>query len=83
MSMTRDTSAKPTGLRWAVPLKMTSSILEPRRLLVDCSPSTQRMASLILDLAAAVGPHDGGHPLSEREDRLVRERLEAMYFQGL
>ena len=48
LSMVRVTSAKPWARRWGVPPKMTSSILEQRRERRDCSPSTQRMASLIL-----------------------------------
>src|SRR5271170_6514438 len=35
---------------------MTSSILAPRRLLADCSPSTQLMASLRLDFPQPLGP---------------------------
>ena len=50
----------PVGLRSRVPAKMTSSILMPRRLFADCSPSTQVMASEMLDFAAAVGSDDGG-----------------------
>ena len=40
--------AKPTGPRFSVPPKITSSILSPRRLRADCSPMTQQMASEIL-----------------------------------
>src|SRR5579863_4784202 len=50
------TVAKPSGLRSRVPAKMTSSILAPRRLLADCSPSTQLMASLRLDFPQPLGP---------------------------
>jgi hypothetical protein len=39
-----------------VPAKMTSSMRLPRRLLADCSPSTQLMASLRLDLPHPLGP---------------------------
>src|SRR5215467_12672485 len=46
----------PRGLRSRVPPKITSSIRAPRRLLADCSPSTQLIASLILDLPHPFGP---------------------------
>ena len=44
------------GLRFWVPPKITSSILPPRRFLVDCSPMTQRMASAIFDFPLPLGP---------------------------
>src|SRR6202161_264412 len=50
------TDAKPSGLRSRVPAKITSSILAPRRLLADCSPNTQLMASLRLDFPQPLGP---------------------------
>lgn len=50
------TSARPSGFRCRVPLKMTSSILPPRRFLADCSPSTQVMASTMLLLPQPFGP---------------------------
>ena len=56
MSMVRVTSAKPCAFRWGVPPKMTSSILEQRRVRTDCSPSTQRIASLMLLLPLPFGP---------------------------
>ena len=56
LSSTRETSAKPSCLRLTVPPKITSSILPPRRALVDCSPITQRMASEIFDFPLPLGP---------------------------
>ena len=56
MSRVRVASAKPTGARFWVPPKITSSILAPRRVLVLCSPMTQRMESEILDLPLPLGP---------------------------
>src|ERR1700749_839474 len=50
------TSARPSGGRPAVPAKMTSSILPPRRLLAPCSPITQARAAPTLDLPAPFGP---------------------------
>src|ERR1700722_1134649 len=50
------TDAKPSGLRSRVPAKMTSSILAPRKLLADCSPNTQLIASLRLDFPQPLGP---------------------------
>src|SRR5437867_7572045 len=52
----RDTSARPTGLRVSVPLKMTSAISSPRSDLADCSPSAQRTASSTLDFPQPFGP---------------------------
>src|SRR3989338_6163814 len=52
----RETSAKFSGASSALPLKMTSSMLEPRKDLALCSPSTQRMASETLDLPQPLGP---------------------------
>ncbi|GAA2184231.1 hypothetical protein GCM10009848_08800 [Micromonospora lupini] len=56
LSMVRVTSARPSGARPAVPAKMTSSILPPRRAFAPCSPSTQAMASTTLDLPEPFGP---------------------------
>src|ERR1700674_964152 len=44
------------GLRSRVPAKITSSMRDPRRVLADCSPSTQEMASAIFDLPQPLGP---------------------------
>src|ERR1039458_7751403 len=52
----------PSGLRSRVPAKMTSSMRVPRRLLADCSPSTQHMASLMLDLPHPLGPTTAAMP---------------------
>ena len=56
LSRMSETSAKPTGPRFAVPPKMTSSIFAPRSDREDCSPSTQRIASEIFDLPEPFGP---------------------------
>src|SRR6188472_299290 len=56
LSMVSRTSARPSGGRPAVPAKMTSSILPPRRLLAPCSPITQASASTTLDLPEPFGP---------------------------
>ena len=50
------TDAIPSGFRSRVPAKITSSIRAPRRLLADCSPRTQLMASLRFDLPQPFGP---------------------------
>jgi hypothetical protein len=52
---TSSTLARPAGLRWPMPLKITSCIDSPRSSLALLSPSTQRTASMTLDFAAAVG----------------------------
>src|SRR5580704_13738930 len=56
------TDAIPSGLRDLVPAKITSSIRAPRRLLADCSPSTQLMASLKFDLPHPLGPTTAAIP---------------------
>src|SRR5438874_1868850 len=50
------TSAKPRLRRDVEPLKMTSAISPPRRLLALCSPRTQRTASTTLLLPLPLGP---------------------------
>ena len=46
----------PTGLRLAVPVKITSCILPPRNWRALDSPITQRIASMTLDLPQPLGP---------------------------
>src|SRR5258707_1105251 len=58
----RETSAIPVGLRSRVPAKITSSMRTPRRLLADCSPSTQEMASAMLDFPHPLGPTTAAMP---------------------
>src|SRR5436189_4550761 len=50
------TSAMPRLRREVDPLKMTSAISPPRRLLALCSPSIQRTASTMLLLPEPLGP---------------------------
>src|SRR3954447_17298253 len=64
--MVRLTSARPSGGRPAVPAKMTSSILPPRRLLAPCSPITQLRASTTLDFPDPLGPTTQVMPGSRR-----------------
>ena len=66
LSIVRLTSARPSGGRPAVPAKMTSSILPPRRLLAPCSPMTQARASTTLDLPEPLGPTTQVMPGSRR-----------------
>src|SRR5476649_1011792 len=54
------------GGRPAVPAKMTSSILPPRRLLAPCSPITQASASTTLDFPDPFGPTTQVMPGSRR-----------------
>ena len=56
LSMTRVTSARPSGARLWVPAKMTSSIFWERTTLGPWAPSTQAMASTTLDLPDPFGP---------------------------
>src|ERR671921_1224441 len=94
LSMVSVTSARPSGGRPAVPAKMTSSILPPRRLLAPCSPRTQEIASTTLDLPEPFGPTTAVipgssrrvvgdakdlKPLSVRLDRCTVQRLQKGY----
>src|SRR5690554_1512734 len=45
-----------TGWRLLEPLKMTSVMASPRRFFAELSPSTQRTASIMLDLPQPFGP---------------------------
>src|SRR2546422_3752259 len=61
----RRTSAAAVGLRASLPLKMTSSMRSPRRLLALCSPITHVMASATLLLPHPLGPTIAVTPLSK------------------
>src|SRR6202451_2614148 len=50
------TSARPSGGRLAVPLKMQSDMRSARSILWLCSPSTQETASTTFDLPQPFGP---------------------------
>src|SRR5256885_203726 len=65
LSKTRETSATFTGRRPVEPWKITSSILPPRSRRGDCSPSTQRTASEMLDLPHPFGPTMAVTPASK------------------
>src|SRR5881392_4179485 len=56
LSNTSSTDARPTGFRSAEPLKITSCMWSPRSCLAEDSPSTQRTASITLDLPHPLGP---------------------------
>ncbi len=55
-SMVMVTSARPSGGRLVVPLKMQSAMRSARSDLWLCSPRTQEMASTTLDLPQPFGP---------------------------
>src|SRR5882724_6678867 len=55
-SMVMVTSARPSGGRFVVPLKMQSAMRSARSDLWLCSPRTQEMASTTLDLPQPFGP---------------------------
>ena len=59
------TSADAVGFRASLPLKSTSSIRSPRRLLALCSPITHVMASATLLLPQPFGPTMAVTPLSK------------------
>ena len=56
LSNTSSTLERPAGLRLPLPLKMTSCMDSPRSSLALLSPSTQRTASMMLDLPQPLGP---------------------------
>ena len=62
-SIVSETSDIPIGLRVAVPLKITFSILSERSVLLFCSPKHQRIASTILVLPHPLGPTIAVNPL--------------------
>ena len=55
-SNVKATSARPAALRFLVPLNKMFSIFSKRKARPFCSPSTQRMASTVLDLPQPLGP---------------------------
>ena len=71
----RVTSAKPMGARFLVPSKMTFSIFAPRSSFALCSPSTQRMASTMLDLPQPFGPSTAVIPCSKLSSALFMKDL--------
>ena len=71
----RRTSAAPVGLRASEPLKITSSILSPRRLLALCSPSTHVSASATLLLPQPLGPTMAVTPRSKASSDLSEKDL--------
>src|SRR5712691_3272503 len=56
LSNINSTLARATGLRKLEPLKITSCIESPRKAAARDSPSTQRTASMMLDLPQPFGP---------------------------
>ncbi len=56
LSKTSSTDERDAGLRDVVPLKITSCMDSPRSSLARDSPSTQRTASMMLDLPQPLGP---------------------------
>src|SRR6478752_5430120 len=65
LSIVSCTSALPSGPRVAVPAKMTSSILPPRRVFAPCSPMTHARASTTFDLPDPLGPTMHVTPVSK------------------
>src|SRR5471030_2516747 len=56
LSNTSSTEARLTGFLSVEPLKITSCMCSPRNCFADDSPSTQRTASITLDLPQPLGP---------------------------
>ena len=75
LSRHSETSAKPVGLRFSVPAKITSSILLPRKDFMLCSPITQRIASEILLFPLPLGPTIAVMPLPKSRDILSTNDL--------
>ena len=77
-----DLGAAERGLP-AVPAKMTSSILPPRRLFAPCSPITQLSASTTFDLPEPFGPTTHVMPGSSRSVVADANDLKPRQRQGL
>jgi hypothetical protein len=76
-------SAMPSGWRAAEPLKIHILHLAARSDLADCSPSTQEMASEMLDFAAAVGSDHRRNRRVEHQLGAVIKRLEPLKGQSV
>ncbi len=79
-----DTSAIASGLRLrapSVPEKITSAISPPRNAFADCSPSTQRTASEMLDLPQPLGPTIAVMPGSKFSEVLSANDLNPTAFR--
>src|SRR6195952_2342570 len=76
--MVSRTSARPSGPFVAVPAKMTSSILPPRRVFAPCSPMTQASASTTLLLPEPFGPTTQLTPCSNANVVLVAKDLKPL-----
>src|SRR5207247_7760810 len=74
----RRTSAAAVGFLASLPLKMTSSIRSPRRLLALCSPMTHVMASATLLLPHPLGPTIAVTPLSKASSDLSENDLKPL-----
>ena len=78
-----ETSAKPTGLRVSVPLKMTSAISPPRKRFGGLFAEHPAHGVEHVGFSAAVRADDGGHAFVKIEDGFIGERLEAEEFERL
>src|SRR6195952_5283386 len=76
--MVSRTSARPSGPFVAVPAKMTSSILPPRRVFAPCSPMTQASASTTLLLPEPFGPTTQVTPCSNAKVVVVAKDLKPL-----
>src|SRR6266851_4592904 len=68
------TAAMPSGFLSLVPAKMTSSMRAPRRLLADCSPSTQLIASLRFDFPHPFGPTTAAMPPPLKRNSVLSQK---------
>ncbi len=75
LSRVSATSARPSAGRFAVPMKMTSSIFELRNALVLWAPSTQVTASTTLDFPDPLGPTTAVTPVSNSSTVLSAKDL--------
>src|SRR5262245_43598679 len=83
LSKVRSTCTMPACLRVPEPLKMTSIICLPRRLLADCSPSTHLMASTTLDFPQPLGPTMHVTPLPKSNSVLSAKLLKPVAVRRL
>src|SRR5690606_42137317 len=79
LSNTISTEARAAGLRLPEPLKITSCMDSPRSSEAFASPSTQRTASIILDLPQPFGPTTPTNWLDRKSTRLNSSHVKISY----
>ena len=78
LSMVSDTSARPSRARFGVPAKITSSILEERKVRGPCGAEHPGHGVHDVGLAGPVRADDDRNPRLELEGGGIRKGLEAL-----